>query len=405
MLVLAQIALAESPLESPWNVLRADHAEASSFLQSNWNKYTENYHPSYALDEDPRTAWVEGREGEGVGESLTVPVAKLPTASAVRFEIAPGYQKSEVLFAANAVPKDVTLEIIDRGRVVVSRDVALERKLGWQEVSIDLPAGSGLDAVRLTIRSVWPGKTYKDTCISDVRVSVQSTVAYDAASEAAKHRALQAWIASRVDTARYFASQPPENPFAHTAFRVEDAPEDPDLLRAALAPWKAAAEALRSTPWFRGDSARPLEVMPDGAWEIEDLQNVLRPTDLALFETPDEIRRRTDFLWWSNYKVEWTGSPGTPVKRLFFQVRHIEQGRGASEVVHDWLVEYDEGQRPVRAWGTWALMVDGGAYGRVETLVTFEADATGKIAGWTKQVLEEADGSPARASRRRFQSL
>src|SRR4051794_18569302 len=31
-----------------WNRLYSDTASASSYLQNNWNKYTENYHPNYA---------------------------------------------------------------------------------------------------------------------------------------------------------------------------------------------------------------------------------------------------------------------------------------------------------------------------------------------------------------------
>ncbi len=31
------------------NRLYAEEAQATSYIKSNWNKYTENYHPSYVL--------------------------------------------------------------------------------------------------------------------------------------------------------------------------------------------------------------------------------------------------------------------------------------------------------------------------------------------------------------------
>ena len=52
-----------------WKPLRSAEATATSFLQNDWNQYQENYHPSYVLDENPATAWVEGAKGFGEDES------------------------------------------------------------------------------------------------------------------------------------------------------------------------------------------------------------------------------------------------------------------------------------------------------------------------------------------------
>ena len=49
--------------------LHAATAESTSFLKSSWNKYNENYHPNYVLDDNPKTAWVEGAEGNGEKEN------------------------------------------------------------------------------------------------------------------------------------------------------------------------------------------------------------------------------------------------------------------------------------------------------------------------------------------------
>src|SRR5689334_10788328 len=74
--------------------LYSSQAVASSYLRNDWNKFTENYHPAYALDDDPKTAWVEGASGDGEGETLTIGVSHLPSARAVRVRLRSGYQKS-----------------------------------------------------------------------------------------------------------------------------------------------------------------------------------------------------------------------------------------------------------------------------------------------------------------------
>src|SRR5687767_9515764 len=85
--------------------LFASEATASSFLVSNWNKFTENYHPSYVLDGDPTTAWVEGKDGNGEGEWLRIETTHLKNARQLKLEIRNGYQKSKGLFKANAMPR------------------------------------------------------------------------------------------------------------------------------------------------------------------------------------------------------------------------------------------------------------------------------------------------------------
>lgn len=66
--LVAAPASADTAKAGAFKRLYTDGASATSYLQNNWNRYTENYHPSYALDDDPKTAWVEGAEGDGHGE-------------------------------------------------------------------------------------------------------------------------------------------------------------------------------------------------------------------------------------------------------------------------------------------------------------------------------------------------
>ena len=75
-------SLAAPPSTPPraWKPLRSASASATSFLQNNWNRFEENYHPSYVLDENPATAWVEGAAGFGVDESITIPLSAVRVA-------------------------------------------------------------------------------------------------------------------------------------------------------------------------------------------------------------------------------------------------------------------------------------------------------------------------------------
>ena len=105
-------------------------AESSSFLKSSWNKYTENYHPNYVLDNNPRTAWVEGVAGNGDGQQLVIPISAVGKVKQVKIRIKNGYQKSEKLLKANAAPKDILLEVTNRnGQVIASQKATLTKKL------------------------------------------------------------------------------------------------------------------------------------------------------------------------------------------------------------------------------------------------------------------------------------
>jgi hypothetical protein len=198
--------------------LHAEQASATSFLKSNWNKYEENYHPSYVLDDDPKTAWVEGSEGDGIGESLTIPVSALKSARAIRLVLFNGYQKSKGLLSANSAPRQLTVTVRGPGgQESAKTQLTLERKLGPQ--SFDIPVSGAVADVVLTLDSVHPGSKYKDTCVSDVQVFVDSDVPYNAAVEKGKREAMLQWKKERIVAAKYFANLPRSYPFASTRFQ------------------------------------------------------------------------------------------------------------------------------------------------------------------------------------------
>lgn len=300
--------------------LHSDQATASSFLESNWNKYQENYHPTYVLDDDPKTAWVEGAEGDGVGESLTVRVSSLRQARAVRLVLTPGYQKSKDLFAANGFPTKVELVVRDAtDGVTAKQDLTLAPK--WGPQTFDVPVKGGVASMTLTLREVKPGTKYKDTCVSDLQLFVDSDVPYDARVEEARRTAMLAWKKERLDTAKYFSTLPKEYPWSSASFTPRDLPgrlvlprfvakkENPDFLElgvwlernplpaefdaeatAALKELRALVKYSKGGAWFSVTAKST--VAPDGLRDSglpRELLSLVRNSDLTLFEARGEL--------------------------------------------------------------------------------------------------------------------
>jgi hypothetical protein len=224
-------------------------------LQNNWNRFSENYHPSYALDGDPKTAWVEGVEGDGLNEWIEWPVSTLANARAIKVRIRSGYHKSKPLFAANAAPKEIKVEVRDTsGAVVAEAKADLARKMEWQEVVIDTGKVRDIGSLRLSIVSAHSGKQYKDTCISDVETFVDSDVPYKAEVETGKLKAVKAWIGERKQQAKYFAKLPKTYPFAAThfdstsSFEVEAGWDEKEQVRPGFVPLEKQLASGKLSP-------------------------------------------------------------------------------------------------------------------------------------------------------------
>jgi hypothetical protein len=176
---------------------------SSSFLWTDWNQFQENYHPNYIGDDDPKTAWVEGAKGTGVGEWIRIKVTAMDGASKARLSIRNGYQKSDKLFRANGRPAKILVTLLPSK---TAKEVTLADKEGTQDVVVEQPAGA-LDTIEIKIVSVYPGTKYEDTCISDVGVYVTASTRENPAYEKTLFDKLQAWRKERVDTAKLFKEQ------------------------------------------------------------------------------------------------------------------------------------------------------------------------------------------------------
>jgi hypothetical protein len=300
---------AAAPVVRKWRPLRSAAATATSFLQNNWNRYEENYHPNYVLDDNPATAWVEGADGFGEDESITLPLSPIRNARALRLRIWNGYQKSLHLWTKNAMPQILDVAVLGPQEHEITKvSESLEKIQGPQEFVIELPKGRVLAGVRFTIRAVYEGEKYDDTCISDIDVDVDADARYNATAEKAKAAALASWISERKAVAAYFAAKPREFPFAFTTFVGAKSTIDKAELKKKLAARDALVASLPPDR-FRVAS-KGLRALPDGLGDEElhlgDFADLIKLDAMTLRESKDEIAKHVES--YSGLRNVWTTS-------------------------------------------------------------------------------------------------
>jgi len=131
-----------------------------------------SYGPENVDDIDPSTAWVEGVEGWGIGESITVEFQEYPGTSyadedhGVNFNgmtIQNGYAKDEDTWLANGRVHELGLyldgELIG---ILELEDVMAAQTIYWDH-QLDVRDG---DTFEMEILSVYEGERWQDTAIS-----------------------------------------------------------------------------------------------------------------------------------------------------------------------------------------------------------------------------------------------
>lgn len=115
---------------------------------------------SNLTDKDPKTNWTEGVLGNGEGESVVFYC--LEQHSFVGFTIRAGNHFDDSYYENNARPKTITLSFSDGS----AREFTLQDKKEMQIFYFDQPVDA--KSVCLTITSVYAGKKWEDTVISDI---------------------------------------------------------------------------------------------------------------------------------------------------------------------------------------------------------------------------------------------
>jgi len=146
--------------------------------------HTCRFCPKRAFDRSTASAWCEGVKGNGAGQILLVPLWKR---GAREIEIRPGYAKSKSLFLANNRPRKIRAyllaadkikvhqygDLLSGVKVVARREVTLADENKFQKIEFeDVPSNSeSFRLVAIEILSVYKGRRYPDTCISEVRAT------------------------------------------------------------------------------------------------------------------------------------------------------------------------------------------------------------------------------------------
>lgn len=142
----------------PGSLLTATSWTASSTLAPEGEN---SYGASNVSDGDLSTCWSEGVGGQGVGETIRVDLDEAATLS--KIEIANGYQKDQRRFEGN--PRVATLRIeYSTGE---TQTVQLYDSMGYQIVT---PTAGAVEWVTFEIRSTYPGDSWDDTSISEIRL-------------------------------------------------------------------------------------------------------------------------------------------------------------------------------------------------------------------------------------------
>jgi hypothetical protein len=416
---------------TPTDRLYSEEATATSYLQNNWNRFSENYHPSYILDDNPKTAWVEGVDGNGEGQSVSFHISPLTKVSAVRLRIRNGYQKSKKLFKANAAIRKLRIDLSTRtGRVVHSSEHALARRWGWQEVLLGLAERPGFSEVRLTIVATYAGSVYKDTCLSDVQLYVTAGVDYSAEVEKRKADTLATWIAGRRADAAYFAKLPKTYPFASTHFSLTSAKpraewaarsvNDRNAARGGAPPMTVLVEqgklAVRAREHVNADDMAALSAFqkeievggktgrapyrlvfndrvapPDGLdlpW-MKGRWGLVNRDNFSLFESAKRVTHETlgeeDYVYGKVRRsvalVRWRDDAKKTPESVFLYRRERVEERTVYETDQYRLYVFDAAGNLSYAMYHGATNDDGfeGSYSRVYELLRFSRDAAGRV--------------------------
>jgi len=302
--------------------LRAADATASSFLYGGYNRHLENYHPNYVLDDDPETAWLEGVDGLGEGEELVIAVTAPAPVGALTLRIRNGYQKSDKLLRANSAPQQVELVLTDSlGARVSTTEHSLDKKMGWQELVVEVPDRKDVASVALKVLTAHAGTVYKDTCISDIQLFTGPSAPVNAEVQAAAHSQLMAWVSERAAEAG--AASGGKEVFASGMYQVADRRKQ---AASAVAPLmhphsEQALSLSKSRQWFKVETVARLALPPEGLPELKEVLELAHTDLISIAEAQGQFvhfnhTEHTENGWGldrahrTNVAIDW--HPGQP---------------------------------------------------------------------------------------------
>lgn len=152
----SEISVADTENDKPC----FDKIFATSTLASEGSN---TYYVDNLVDNNKSTAWVEGSDNEGIGQSVVFKSDKLQKIS--RIKILNGYCKSKDLYLKNNRVKAVKI-IFSDGTIITRQIKDLYNE--FELIEFDSPIDC--DELTLEIQEVYKGSKYNDTCISEIVV-------------------------------------------------------------------------------------------------------------------------------------------------------------------------------------------------------------------------------------------
>lgn len=124
------------------------------------SEYGMTHSANRVADGDASTAWVEGADGQGIGESITFQFSGYHLVWGMRINA--GYQKSSDLYQKNSRPKKLKVSYSDG----ISESYDLQDINDIQEIKFR--STTLTDSITVTIESVYEGTKYEDVSISEI---------------------------------------------------------------------------------------------------------------------------------------------------------------------------------------------------------------------------------------------
>lgn len=154
-------AAESAPIESLESAppVTMDHVELV-MASSSLSEYDMTHSPERLCDGELSSAWVEGAEGQGIGESVTFCFDE--TCVVTGFLIHGGYQKSRDLYQKNSRPARLRVFIPGYEEAIY----LLGDEFGVQDIPLEVPVET--KEITFIIEDVYAGSKYEDTVISEL---------------------------------------------------------------------------------------------------------------------------------------------------------------------------------------------------------------------------------------------
>lgn len=147
-----------SIIKTQFDMSNITYASATSSL----SEYNMTHSPERIFDGDISTAWVEGVNGQGIGEAITLYFDSEYILNKV--VINAGYQKNSEIYGKNSRPKELKISFSDgSSQVYTLQDINAKQEIIFEKAVIT-------KYISFTIQSVYQGNKYEDTVISEIHL-------------------------------------------------------------------------------------------------------------------------------------------------------------------------------------------------------------------------------------------